>query len=192
MKERIFSRIFLGKLWGSINQSRGGILCFSLVLSWFYALCAQCIITLPLSMVPVYPHPMPIFLTIFIVGRPAFYALLLYVLQGALGAPFFTGMKGGLMVLMGPTGGYLVGFAMAALFLLFVRERIQNSLVLLLSSLFIANIIVFSCGIAQLSLFISQEKLFAFGLYPFLVGDFILKPLVIVMALKGYSLFLKS
>ena len=186
MKEMFFTNIILKKLWGRMCQTRGSIFCFSFALSWLYALCAQCIITLPLNMVPIYPHPMPIFLGIFIFGRPALYALLLYVLQGALGAPFFTGMNSGLIFLMGPTGGYIIGFILAAFFLLPIRNFIQKSLLSLLLSLFIANIIIFSCGIAQLSLFISPEKLFTFGLYPFLIGDFIIKPIVILLILRWY------
>jgi biotin transport system substrate-specific component len=38
----------------------------------------------------------------------------LYVLMGAVGLPVFSGARGGLGVLLGPTGGYLVGFVLAA------------------------------------------------------------------------------
>jgi biotin transport system substrate-specific component len=37
-----------------------------------------------------------------------------YILLGVVGAPVFAGMRGGPQVLVGPTGGYLVGFVLAA------------------------------------------------------------------------------
>jgi biotin transport system substrate-specific component len=46
--------------------------------------------------------------------RAALAAVAVYLLIGAIGLPVFSGGKGGLAVLVGPTGGYLVGFALAA------------------------------------------------------------------------------
>ena len=41
-------------------------------------------------------------------------SLVLYLIQGLLGLPFFAGGASGLAYLLGPTGGYLVGFVVAA------------------------------------------------------------------------------
>lgn len=50
-----------------------------------------------------------------------------YVVLGAIGVPIFSGMRGGIGVLMGPTGGFLVGYLigvpLAVLFLMFVRRH---------------------------------------------------------------------
>ena len=43
-------------------------------------------------------------------GRRGSYAVLIYLLMGAAGLPVFSGFQGGLGVLMGATGGYLIGF----------------------------------------------------------------------------------
>jgi biotin transport system substrate-specific component len=48
-------------------------------------------------------------------GRRASLAVLLYLLLGAVGLPVFSGFRGGVGVLLGVTGGYLVGFQVAAL-----------------------------------------------------------------------------
>lgn len=40
-------------------------------------------------------------------------SILLYLLLGAVGLPVFSGFRGGISVLLGPTGGFLLGFALA-------------------------------------------------------------------------------
>ena len=48
-------------------------------------------------------------------GKRGFLAVLVYILLGAVGAPVFSGFKGGAGVLLGTTGGYIVGFLFSAL-----------------------------------------------------------------------------
>ena len=48
-------------------------------------------------------------------GRRGTLAILVYLLMGACGVPVFAGFKGGYAALVGPTGGFLVGFLLAAL-----------------------------------------------------------------------------
>lgn len=47
-------------------------------------------------------------------GRGGTVSVLVYLLLGAAGAPVFSGIRGGISVLLGPTGGYLWGFLAAA------------------------------------------------------------------------------
>jgi biotin transport system substrate-specific component len=49
----------------------------------------------------------------------------IYVLIGVIGFPVFAGGKAGLGVLMGPTGGYLVGFIVGAYIAVKLRDRIR-------------------------------------------------------------------
>ena len=51
-----------------------------------------------------------VFLTCDLLGGAAVFPVLLYMLLGAVGVPVFAGFSGGLGVLIGPTGGYIVGF----------------------------------------------------------------------------------
>lgn len=46
----------------------------------------------------------------FLGGKMGFIATLVYVCLGAVGLPVFSGMRGGLSVLTGPTGGFIIGF----------------------------------------------------------------------------------
>lgn len=47
-------------------------------------------------------------------GKSSFYALLTYILLGGMGIPVFSGMRGGIGILLGETGGYLLGFLVGA------------------------------------------------------------------------------
>lgn len=58
-------------------------------------------------------------------GKRGTYAVLVYLLLGAFGLPVFSGFRGGFQALVGPTGGYLVGFLAAAL-LLWATERLHR------------------------------------------------------------------
>lgn len=51
---------------------------------------------------------------------------IIYVLLGAAGAPVFSLFRGGPGVLVGPTGGYIVGYILAAWVVGFVTERSSN------------------------------------------------------------------
>ena len=72
-------------------------------------LAASAWITVPLGPVPFTMQTFAIFLA---VGtRDALFTVVIYLLLGTVGVPVFSGFQGGLGVLMGPTGGYLLGFA---------------------------------------------------------------------------------
>ena len=78
------------------------------------AVLAQIIIPLPL--IPITGQTLAIGLVVTILGlKHGTYAVLLYILLGAIGLPVFQSFTGGLGVLFGPTGGYIVGFIPTAL-----------------------------------------------------------------------------
>ncbi len=84
----------------------------------FAALMAVCsFITIPLGFtpIPVNLATLGVFLTGGILGKKyGSISLTVYILLGAAGIPVFAGFKGGLGVLVGPTGGYIIGYLAAA------------------------------------------------------------------------------
>lgn len=79
----------------------------------FTAVAAQ--ITIPLAPVPFTFQVLAVILTGLLLGpRYGAIAQTVYVLVGAVGAPVFAGFAGGLGVIAGPTGGYLVSYPLAA------------------------------------------------------------------------------
>lgn len=73
-------------------------------------------ITIPLGPVPFTLQTMlVVFIILLLPAREALISVLGYLALGALGAPVFSGMRGGLAALMGPTGGFLIGFGLGAI-----------------------------------------------------------------------------
>jgi biotin transport system substrate-specific component len=72
-------------------------------------------ITIPLSPVPFTLQVLAVILSGLLLGvRHGALAQAIYVLVGAVGVPVFAGFKGGLGVVLGPTGGYLISYPIAA------------------------------------------------------------------------------
>lgn len=95
-----------------------------------------------------------------------------YLAAGAAGIPVFAGTpeKGvGLAYMFGPTGGYLLGFLVAAILVGWATDRFGRRLGTLSMPLGLG--IIYVLGVAWLSQFVPNDKLLAFGVTPFLVGD---------------------
>ncbi len=95
----------------------------------------------------------------------------LYLVQGALGLPVFA--KGaGLAYLIGPTGGYLVGFVAAAWALgLLAGRGWGQTWKTALAAMLAGEAIIFALGVGWLALAIGPDKAIAAGLLPFLPGE---------------------
>ena len=127
--------------------------------------------------VPFYPVPMTLqTLVVLLIGMS--YGLhlggatiLSYLLLGALGAPVFSGGVG-FVYLVGPTGGYLVGFFVAAAVLGFLTERgMGQNWVTSAVLAVIGTVIIYALGLSWLTSIIGFEKAVQFGLMPFVFGD---------------------
>ncbi len=95
-----------------------------------------------------------------------------YLVVGLLGAPVFSGAKGGLAVLTGPTGGYLVGFLLAAMVVGWLVERPARSPVLRwASAATLGHIILLGFGVGWLATKIGIDPAIQKGLMPFLPGS---------------------
>lgn len=77
------------------------------------AVCAM--ISIPIFAVPFTMQLFGVFLTCLILRKKSIFAVISYILLGMVGVPVFAGFKGGLQVILGPTGGFIVGFVFIAL-----------------------------------------------------------------------------
>lgn len=84
-------------------------------------------VTVPIGPVPLSLSPLAIFFTLFALKpRDAFIAIVGYVVLGAVGLPIFTGFRGGVGALFGPTGGFIMGFAIGACVVLPLRKLLSS------------------------------------------------------------------
>lgn len=109
--------------------------------------------------------------------RLAVATLLLYLAEGAMGLPVFqsTPEKGiGLAYMVGPTGGFLIGFvAMAAIAGWAADRGFDRSPIKLFGAMLAAEAVLMVLGFAWLAVLIGPEKSWQFGVAPFIVPDMI-------------------
>jgi len=159
-------------------------------------LAAQVRILLPWSPVPVTGQTFAILLAGVLLGRWwGGISLAIYAGLGAAGVPWFTGLGSGLGYLAGPTGGYIFGFILAALFLGHFTDKYTGSrsfLTMLGLMLFANFVLVYVPGLLQLGLWLNLVKgepvtistLLMMGAIPFIAGD-ITKIILAATAARG-------
>jgi biotin transport system substrate-specific component len=114
-------------------------------------------------------------------------SMVLYALVGALGAPIFSEASGGMGVLFGATGGYIVGFVLAAAFTGWLAQRRwERGLVRGMLAFVAGSAVVFLVGLPwlQVSLGLTWSQTLAAGLYPFIVGG-VIKAGIAALVLRG-------
>jgi biotin transport system substrate-specific component len=181
------ARTLAAALWTPARVSpllRGAAL--ALAGSLFVALCAQ--ITVPLWPVPVTGQTFAVLSVGLVCGwRIGGAALLLYLVEGAIGLPFFAGGKAGWAAVVGPSGGYIWGFVLAAALVGYLAERgWDRNVPRTALAMLLGNIVLYVPGLIWLAMFYAgpgQEYIaatgattawgaaIAAGLTPFLVGD---------------------
>jgi Uncharacterized conserved protein len=142
--------------------------------SLFVALTAQIRISLlPFSPVPITGQTLGVVLVGSLLGpHLGLMALLLYLLEGAIGLPFFAGGAGGYNHLFGATGGYLISFPIAATITGWLAARGWDRRFLsAVASMVLANLVIYLIGATWLAFFIGAENALTKGVLPFLIGD---------------------
>lgn len=133
-------------------------------------------VELPYSVVPVTGQTLGMLLIgAALGGRRAAGTLFLYLLEGACGMPVFAGTAGGAALLLGPTGGYLIGMLLGAFVIGSVLDtsRTEPSLPLIAGAFVLGLIPVFGLGALWLSRFVGTETAIAAGVLPFVPGELV-------------------
>lgn len=146
--------------------------------------------------VPFYPVPMTMQTAVaFLIGiaygpRLGAATILLYLAQGAIGWPVFAGTpeKGlGLPYMLGPTGGYLLGFAVAAFITGWFAERSRHWLSIG-TGVLAATAAIYLLGAGWLATMVGLDKAITLGVVPFLLGDLVKLLLVTAVSAAGLGL----
>ena len=157
--------------------------------SFLITLLAQISIHLPFSPVPITGQTMGVLLVGALLGsRMGTLSVCTYILKGAIGFPVFAGFKGGIMVLLGPTAGYIYGFIPAVLIMGWATENgITSRFYLSLFFCVVASFLILLLGTLYFLIFnMSFSDARTIGLYPFILGDFF-KSLAVAVILTGIA-----
>jgi biotin transport system substrate-specific component len=181
---------FVDALWPVRGASR-------LVRAAVLAILGSALLTLSAKMqVPFYPVPMTLQTLVVLLIGLAFGARLgvatvaLYLAEGALGLPVFAGTpeKGvGLAYMMGPTGGYLLGFVLAAAVAGWIAERRRDGAGLA-AAVVAGTVAIYVPGLLWLAPFVGFDQALQLGLLPFVWGDLLKAALAFALGLGGAAM----
>jgi biotin transport system substrate-specific component len=178
-----------------INQLR--MIVFASLLAALMA--AGAYLAIPIGPVPIVMQNMFVFLAGLLLGsRWGAASVAVYLLAGVCGLPVFAGGMGGIGRLVGPTGGYLVGYLPAIFLIGFISEKAAARIGYNVMAMICGTIVLYACGVSWLKILtgMTWAKALSLGMYPFLIGDalkiaaaaLIAKALRPVVRIAGYEL----
>ncbi|KSU80326.1 biotin transport system substrate-specific component [Fictibacillus enclensis] len=129
-------------------------------------------IEIPLPLVPISGQTLAVGITATILGsRFGALTMIGYMAVGAAGVPVFAEAKSGLSVIIGPTGGYIIGFIFAAFITGLLLEKTSFTLTNAMMANTAGMVITLLFGVIQLKFVVdlSWTKALAAGAYPFIV-----------------------
>lgn len=142
-------------------------------------------VSLPFTAVPISLTNLAVYFVIYVAGtRRAVISYLIYLLLGMCGVPVFSNFSSGVHKLVGPTGGYLVGFILMAIVSGFFIDRWYHKPIIAFAGMWIGKVFSAAMGASwyAFSLGLSLKAAVLGGVVPFLAGDLVK---TIVVALIG-------
>jgi biotin transport system substrate-specific component len=136
-------------------------------------------VSIPLPFVPITGQTLGVFLVALTLGwRLGGASVVLWLAYAVVGLPVLAEFKGGLATVVGPTGGYLLGFLIATLVAGWLADRgWTRNFALVALAMLIGTLLIYIPGLLWLSRFVGDKTL-EYGLYPFWLGDTVKAALV--------------
>lgn len=134
------------------------------------------IIPLPFSLASITAQTIVInIIGLILLPRQAFITVFVYIILGAFGLPVFSGGAGGFGKLLGPTGGYILGYLIAATVISILKGKDINIKRYLLVTILVGIPLIYLCGLITMKLYMDNNLLaiLTASVFPFIPGDII-------------------
>lgn len=128
-------------------------------------------------------------------------ALAVYFVIGALGAPIFSDQSGGWDIITGATGGYIIGFILAAAVVGWLADRgADRRVVPMIGVLLLGNVLIYAIGVPWLASWepagdgvaFGWSQAYEFGVQPFILGDLLKLAIAAALLPAGWALLQKT
>lgn len=132
--------------------------------------------SLPIGPVPISLTNLVIYFAVMILGtKLGTISYVIYLLLGAFGLPVFSAYSGGIGKLLGPTGGYLIGFIPMAIITGIVLDKWKKALIPTIVGMVGATLVAYVFGTIWFVISMDCTVLYALTVcvFPFLFGDFL-------------------
>ena len=156
----------------SKQQSAIVSICLAFAGSILLALLARLSFPVPFSPVPITGQTFGVlFLGALLGSRIGALSIMFYIIEGIIGLPVFAGLSTGFLYLLGPTGGYLIGFIPAAFIVGYFSEKgLTNKISTTFITMIVGTGVIFAFGVSWLAASAGIQTALIVGFYPYLVG----------------------
>ena len=162
------------------------------------AVCAWITVPLPKPLVQFTLQTFAMFMALpTLGGRRGLYAMVVYLLLGAVGVPVFSGFRGGLGVLLDTTGGYILGFVAAALVYWLLTAKLGDSLPVMVAACVLGLAVCYAFGTAWFLVVyarvngpIGVTTALGWCVFPYIIPDLLKLALAIILS-RRVKKFLK-
>lgn len=169
------------------SSSKVKQMAFTSLMTAIICVLAPISLTLPTSPIPISLGNMVICFAVTILGmKRGTLSVLLYILLGLAGLPVFSNFTGGIGKLLGPTGGYIIGYLFLALIFGFFVDHFKNRPATNALGALIGMLILYLFGTLWLALQLDLSftaSLWA-GVIPYIPADIIKTAIALIMGMQ--------
>jgi len=136
------------------------------------AISARLSFPLPFSPVPITGQTLAVLLLGILLGsRIGVLSVIIYLLEGFAGLPVFAAGSTGPLYLLGPTGGYLIGFIPAVFLVGYLFEKgWHKNIYSIVATMVLGTAVIYIFGVSWLAFSAGLQKALIIGFYPYLPG----------------------
>ncbi|NLL76838.1 MAG: biotin transporter BioY [Clostridiales bacterium] len=170
-----------------VTRSKTYDMVYIAVFAVLMAICSW--ISIP-TYVPFTLQTFAVFLTVGVLGgKRGTWAVLVYILLGAIGIPVFSGFSGGMAILLGNTGGYIIGFLFIALIMWGAEKLLGRKTWVLVTAMVLGLIVCYAFGTVWFMMAYTRSTgpvglgmVLGWCVFPFIIPDIIKIALALLLS----------